>query len=124
MATNNEILGKIGEDLAEAFLQESGMKVIGRNVRIGRAEIDLIVLDGPQLVFVEVKTRRRSVSGYPEASVGKRKEDTLLEASHQYCLEHEITGGVRIDIIAILIENARPQIEHLKDAIWPLANLD
>jgi putative endonuclease len=55
-------LGTLGEDLALAHLRALGFELVTRNHRTRRGEIDLIVFDGVALVFVEVKTRRRSVA--------------------------------------------------------------
>ena len=47
--------GSLGESLAEQFLVARGFRVIGRNVRAGRREIDLVVSRGSTIALVEVK---------------------------------------------------------------------
>ena len=70
MAAHNE-LGKWGEDLAAAYLEQKGYTIMERDWKSGRRDIDIIARDGNIVVFVEVKTRRSSVFGEPEGSCGE-----------------------------------------------------
>ena len=45
MAEHNR-LGKEGEDAAVEYLQKQGHQIMARNYRSGRAEIDIISIDG------------------------------------------------------------------------------
>ena len=65
MAAHNE-LGKWGEDLATAYLEQKGYTIVERDWKSGRRDIDIIARDGNIVVFVEVKTRKNSVFGAPE----------------------------------------------------------
>ena len=58
MAEHNE-LGKLGEQLARDFLIAKGYQILEQNWSCGHKEIDIIAMDGNELVIVEVKTRRR-----------------------------------------------------------------
>ena len=51
-------LGPIGERRALWYFRLRGYRIVARNVRLRRGEIDLIVRRGRTLVFVEVKTRQ------------------------------------------------------------------
>jgi putative endonuclease len=55
------------------FLQAKGYKILEVNKRFGRAEVDIIAQIGLETVFVEVKTRSSSYSGFPEESIDKKK---------------------------------------------------
>ena len=79
MAAHNE-LGKWGEDLATAYLEQKGYTIIERDWKSGRRDLDIIALDGNTVVFVEVKTRRSSVFGAPE-------EATLFPLSFSYLFQ-------------------------------------
>ena len=68
MAAHNE-LGRWGEDLATEYLQQHGYRIIERDWKSGRRDIDIIATDGNQVVFVEVKTRRNRLYGDPEEAV-------------------------------------------------------
>jgi putative endonuclease len=65
MAEHNE-LGEKGEELARNFLRKKGYKIIERNWRFGKDEIDIIAIDNDYLVIVEVKTRRSNYFAEPE----------------------------------------------------------
>ena len=71
MAAHNE-LGKWGEDLATAYLEQKGYTIVERDWKSGRRDIDIIAIDGNTVVFVEVKTRKNSVFGEPEEAIDCR----------------------------------------------------
>ena len=65
--------GRAAEEAAARHLTGNGWTLLGRNVRIGRGELDIIARRGPVLVFAEVKARRTSSCGAPEDAVTVRK---------------------------------------------------
>ena len=65
----NARLGRAAEEAAARYLEARGWRILGRNVRVGRGELDLIVRRGPVLAFVEVKARRTRTCGAPEDAV-------------------------------------------------------
>jgi len=70
--------GSLGESLAEQFLIARGFRVIGRNVRAGRREIDLVVSRGSTIALVEVKFRRRdSAEAWRRAQKARAGEAAL-----------------------------------------------
>ena len=60
-----DVVGRFGEDVAVAHLKAAGLTVLDRSWRCGDGELDIVVRDGPTLVFVEVKTRSTSAFGDP-----------------------------------------------------------
>ena len=72
MASHNE-LGKQGEEMAVAYLIEKGYKILRRNWRFSRYEIDIIAAKDEYLHIVEVKTLYATAAGHPEDSVTKKK---------------------------------------------------
>jgi len=70
-------LGRRGERVAAGYLEERGLRILGRNVRQGRLEIDLVAVDGPTLVFVEVKSHTHNpaaeVTGLEKLNAAKRR---------------------------------------------------
>jgi putative endonuclease len=121
MSTTNDI-GDRGEDLAVAFLEEDGYRVLERNYRFERNEVDLVCLDpdrGGEIVFVEVKTRTGRGYGPPEASITEEKRKSLIEVSRAYLHERRLEGApARFDVVAILLAEGDPQIEHYENAFW------
>ena len=116
MAAHNE-LGKWGEDLAAAYLQDKGYAIIERDWKSGRRDIDIIVKDEDEtIVFVEVKTRRNRVFGEPEEAIDYRKMQSLQQAINHYIKFHRINSEVRFDIISIVgTIGSEPKINHIKD---------
>ena len=67
------LFGDKGELIAEEYLSSKGYKLVKRKYRNEYGEIDLICLDGIQVVFIEVTTRRSVKEGFPEESVTEKK---------------------------------------------------
>lgn len=109
--------GILGERLAAEFLERKGYRVVARNYRYRRAEIDLIVKKENWLVFVEVKTRSSQVFGYPEEFVDDKKAERILDGADQYLYETGWKGSVRYDIVAVNLGEGDPEIVHFEDAI-------
>ncbi|GFH35463.1 YraN family protein [Streptomyces pacificus] len=116
-------LGRYGEELAARRLAASGMAVLARNWRCGRAgEIDIVARDGDTVVVCEVKTRRGGPGGrapfeHPMAAITTAKADRLRRLAG-YWLELRggppPRGGVRIDLVAVLLpRRGAPQVEHV-----------
>jgi putative endonuclease len=77
-------IGNYGERVAAAFLRRHGYRVLTRNYKTPRGEIDLVCRHGEILVFVEVKTRARVDIVPPSDSIDERKEDALRKAAESY----------------------------------------
>jgi len=115
MAEHNE-LGKKGEELAIAFLIENDYKILEKNYRYLKAEVDIIAQKGTVLAVVEVKTRSTDYFGDPQDFVNPKKIKLLLSAIDYYVIKKELEVEVRFDIIAIILKNNTTKIEHLEDA--------
>ena len=115
MAQHNE-LGKKGEQLAIEFLVEKGYKILEKNYRYLKAEVDIIAQKENVLAVVEVKTRSSDYFGNPQDFVNPKKIKLLLSAIDNYVIEKDLDVEVRFDIIAIIHKNNNTKIEHLEDA--------
>jgi len=113
-------LGKKGENLAVKFLLDEHYKILERNYKSEKYEIDIIAFKDGLLVFVEVKTRATDKFGEPEESVGYRKENHIAEAA-EYFMDHyeEDFTDVRYDIISIILNESTTLIKHIEDAFSP-----
>ena len=99
--------GRIGEDIAAQYLRLIGYGIIGKNLRIGRNEIDIVASDGDCLVFVEVKTRRSSRYGEPAEAVGRDKILGIRRAAGRFINVPRIrrdNAEDRIDVIDIEVD--------------------
>jgi putative endonuclease len=111
-------LGAWGEELAAAHLVACGWTVVGRNVRLPGGEIDLVALDGPELVLVEVKTRRSTAAGHPLEAVDPRKYARLRRLAGAYLAAGAPPhGGLRIDVVGVLLGPDGPRISHVTGAV-------
>jgi putative endonuclease len=120
--TERQILGKKGEDLAAAYLEENGIRVLERNYHFMKAEIDIIAYNGRQIIFVEVKTRTRTYFGNPEEAVTKKKKESMYKAAEAWLYERKMDGApVRFDIISVVLKSdSTPVINHFESAFWYL----
>ncbi len=113
-------LGDWGEKVAAHHLEAQGYKIIGRNWRCQRGEIDLIAQAGETLVFVEVKTRRGRNFGTPEQGVTSHKLRRLLELGQHYLLAHDLDDvDWRIDMVAVELDGRGKLLrcEHVPDIV-------
>lgn len=113
-----QTFGKRGEAMAEIELRQKGYKILERNYRHGKSEIDLIAEGERLLIFIEVKTRSSSSFGYPEDFVSKSQQQAIIRAANHYVEESGWKGDIRFDIVAIVVKQTTIQIEHLKDAFY------
>jgi putative endonuclease len=118
MAQHNET-GKTGEDLAADFLAEQGYRILERNWRWGKGEIDLICSRDRFIVFVEVKTRSTGFFGQPEEAVNKTKKRFIIRAANAYVLMNDLHGEVRYDILSVILRDRSHTIRHIEDAFYP-----
>lgn len=116
---SNTELGRIGEEMAVAFLRQKGMGILHCNWRYEHLEIDIIAQDGDMLVFVEVKTRRTAHFGHPEEAVSPQKISRLLNASEAYIFEKDYQGDSRFDVVSIIMPyGKKPELEYFEDAFY------
>lgn len=117
MADHNE-LGKKGEELAIAFLRKNGYKIRDINFRYLKAEVDIIAQKDDVLVAVEVKTRSTRDFGLPQDFVSKKKIKLLVMAIDHYVISNDLDVNVRFDIIAVINDKNKFEIEHLENAFY------
>jgi putative endonuclease len=118
MAAHNE-LGRKGEDMAVAYLEAKGHRILERNWSSACGEIDIISKHEGCIVFVEVKTRSSTAFGYPEDAVNERRMRRLTSVAIYYVKKNRITAPTRFDIIALVWNKRQLEIEHLEDAFEP-----
>src|SRR2546428_9757385 len=82
--TGRSVLGAEGERVASRFLEARGYRILERNYRTRRGEIDLIAEDGRMLMFVEVKVRLDDRFGGPAAAITRAKHARLARLAQQY----------------------------------------
>jgi putative endonuclease len=111
-----EELGLWGENEALAFLSKKGYRLIDRNIRFKKYEVDLVLEDGDDLVIVEVKARCTSQIGEPWRAVTRSKQRQIITVADRYVQTHQIDRNVRFDIVSIVHNQYQTSIEHIADA--------
>ena len=112
-------LGARGEAAAARFLRRRGYKIVARNQRERRGELDLVAVDGRTIVFVEVKTRRTARYDHPAEAVTLRKQQRISHAATAFMKRHHLlTYPARFDVVAVIwpARRRQPQIEHFPAA--------
>ena len=106
-------IGKDAEIHAERWLVRAGLRLVARNYRCRGGEIDLIMRDGHQLVFVEVRLRRDRRFGGALASIDYRKQRRLTLAATHFLQRHPWEGPCRFDVVGLSEPNGEPQwVKH------------
>lgn len=108
--------GHTGEQMAARFLTDLGYIILEHNYRRGHLEIDLIALDGDDLVIVEVKSRAYDNILQPEEAVDHKKRQALIRLANEYVKSYNRKENVRFDIVSIVSNTNGTEIRHLKNA--------
>lgn len=106
---DNVELGRIGEETAAEILRGNGYKILRRNYRCSRGEVDIIAAKGVKISFIEVKTRRSRAYGRPCESIGTAKQKHIKDAAVCYLKEMEKMGyiprKISFDVMEITAEH-------------------
>ena len=108
--------GKLGEQMTAKYLTDKGYIILEHNYRRGHLEIDLIALDGDELVIVEVKSRAYDNILQPEDAVDHKKRLALIRLANEYVKSHNRKENVRFDIVTIISNDKGTEIKHLRNA--------
>ncbi len=122
-ATRAQQIGDEAEAVAARLLEAAGCTILARNVRLGRDELDLVVIEpGPPdtLVVVEVRRRGRRDFGVAEETLDHRKRAAMRRALGKLLTLGILPNGVvlprltvRVDLIAIDSDaGGRPSVRH------------
>lgn len=108
----------MAEDLACRYLQQRGLHLLKRNYRCRWGEIDLIMLDQGDIVYVEVRYRRSARFGGALASINANKRRRLIATAmhHQQHHPQAARQTSRFDVIAISGPETQPNIQWVQDA--------
>ena len=111
MLRDSKLSGADAEQLAQNYLQQQGLKLLAKNFRTLRGEIDLIMRDNTHLVFVEVRFRQSSAFGSAEESITQQKCQRLTAAALAYMQSQKLVDqlSARFDAVAISPASATSQ---------------
>lgn len=110
---NTHRLGDEGEDFTCEYITRMGMKILARNYRFGKEEIDIIARDGKTCVFIEVKARNADLHGMPAEAVTPYKQRAIARTALAYLKTHALLDcSVRFDVAAIY----QGKMDYIKNA--------
>jgi putative endonuclease len=116
---DSHILGKKGEDLAGEHLIKSGYRILFRNWKWGKHEIDIIAENKDFILFVEVKTRSEDYQLDPASAVTREKQKSIIYAADGYLQKFNVNKESRFDVLTIIRKGESYQIDHIEDAFYP-----
>lgn len=118
--TKHLLTGEWGEEVAVELLKQKKYRIKGQRVRLGpKDEIDIIAIDGKELVFIEVKTRKNEAFGSPAESVDRKKRMVLSRAAVRYIKKLKNPAVYfRFDVIEVVGETGdrAPVVRHIENA--------
>jgi len=118
MSNENKLLGELGEEIACRQLEQKGARIIERNWKCQAGEADIIMRDGEDLVFVEVKTRSSESKGFPEDAITPKKRQRYERIALGYLFSHDLPSSrIRFDVVAMVIDkDGKVAVRHHVDA--------
>jgi putative endonuclease len=118
--TNSTETGVAGEEIAANYLADKGYKILYRNWRYMKKELDLIATYKNELIIVEVKTRMRGSLITPLEAVNLRKQRFIISAANAFIEKHDVNLEVRFDIVTIVYNFNNYTVEHIENAFYPI----
>ncbi|HVP39969.1 MAG TPA: YraN family protein [Candidatus Saccharimonadales bacterium] len=108
-------LGHAAEDLALAYLSLKGFRLLARHFRAGKAEVDLVMQDGPGVVLVEVKYRGPGSAGRGAEAVGQAQRLRLERAASAWVARRGLCD-VRFDAVLLDEDAEGLTLRHVRGA--------
>ena len=112
--------GKKGEDVALAWLQARGFRLLDRNWRSGHKELDLVMESAEWVHVVEVKTLTPPLLTRPSEKVDAAKQARLVAAASHYIAQHHVRKEVRFDVVSVVLDGDQPRVEYIPAAFFPI----
>jgi putative endonuclease len=111
--------GTRSERAAARLLKRLGYRTLCRNYSCQFGELDLVAIDGPCIVFVEVRSTEGESTERPAASVDEKKQQRLTRLALHFLKRHRLLDRpARFDVLTVSwpAKQAEPTIEHYKSA--------
>lgn len=127
--TFKKSVGNQGEKIASEYLEKNGYKILERNYRSRKNEIDIIAEksfpdEGRFIVFTEVKTTSSDKAESfkkPSEAVDKKKKERIITCSRDYIMEKRCAyDGYRFDVIEVYLNRDEPEINHIENAFYKI----
>ena len=113
-------LGRAAEKAAFRALKGAGYRILARNRKTRRGELDAVCFEDGQIVFVEIRARSNSAAGGAIEAFGPRKRRQVVQAAAEYMSEKRIEeDSVRFDVVAVDASGEAPVCDIVRDAFRP-----
>ncbi len=112
--------GVLGEKKACEFLIQHNYTILHTNWYYRHKELDIIAQKNDKLVIVEVKTRTNRYFENPKEAVTLKKQKRLVAAADAFVQQYNIEMEAQFDVVSVLFENGKTEIEHIENAFYPL----
>lgn len=118
MLRKTKKIGNEGEDIAASYIRKKGYKILCRNYKGKKGEIDIIGYKDKTIVFVEVKRRAKKGLQKPEEAVDVRKQRKIIAAAKEFLAKEKLSEYkyVRFDILGITDTEDGRNIEYYENA--------
>jgi putative endonuclease len=119
--SHNKRVGYSGEEFVSKFLQKKGYTILERNHVIQGGEIDLVCMDGNQIVFIEVKSLSSNSEIPLEQTITRKKARSLIRTCRVWLNKKNLENREwRIDFIGVIFERYDKiiAVKHIKGAIF------
>ncbi len=114
---NTRETGAIAEQIAKAYLEKKGYRVVTTNWYYCHLELDIIAYDGDELVIVEVKSRYGEGFDHPTDAISTKKMRQVIEAADAYINETCWVKDTRFDLITVVFTSPdNYELEHFEEA--------
>ena len=117
-------LGQWGERQARLYLEAEGYGIIAANFHCRAGEVDIVAIEGDELVFVEVKTRRGDAYGPAEGSISPTRAERLVVVAEEFlqsrsAFPYDSETPWRIDLVCVNLDNGGRllNVNHIKHAV-------
>jgi putative endonuclease len=112
-------LGQKGEEIAAGYLKDNGFRILFRNWKWGKNEIDIIAENKDFIVFIEVKTRSDNFQEDPRTAISNEKQKSIIRAADGYIQRFKIDRESRFDVMIVIRKNEEFEIDHIENAFYP-----
>lgn len=121
LRTHRQRTGDRGEQIARTHFERLGWRFLAANWHCPAGELDLVMSDGDEIVFIEVKTRRSEQFGRAEEAITPAKASRLMASAACYVdyLDGPADPVWRIDFVAITLgtDGSIVRFAHIENAI-------
>jgi putative endonuclease len=119
---NTRETGGIAEQLAQSYLIKKGYRILAANWQFSHLELDIVAMQGEELVIVEVKSRNGEAFGHPTDAISNNKMKQVIEAAEAWVNLSNWEKDTRFDLIMInFTDSGQYELEHFEEAFNPEA---